>query len=932
MNKYMFSWKSFLTTLYIFIPLFLITSVALWIFCIFEVNKQKENIYTRTSHVINLQKTSIANNFKMIVNDLIFFANYSHVKEMLNNNNLQNSELQKDLSLFSRGAKIYDQIRILDSSGMEKIRINYNKANGIEIVKEDKLQNKKNRYYFTDTYCLNEGEIFVSPLDLNIEHGKIEDPIKPMIRFGTPIFDNKGTKRGIIIFNYLAEYLINDIKELIKKSPGKFQMLNSDGYTIINNYSPEFEWTFMYPEKKDFSIKNNNMKLWDIFIKEEEKQFLYKKDLYTYSTIHPLFEGWKSSTGSSSAYSPSVATKEAKDYFWKILIVLPNEYFRTEFQRIIYRYISLTLLSFIVLIIFAFNLAKAIHKEKLALIELNKININLEQTVEKRTKELVITSKVFQSLVETTVDHFDQDFFDNLVEKLCTILKCDCAIVGKIGNSNCLNVISMNLNGNIINRSNYSIENFPFRKLIEERFSLYSEKAPISFPNDDFLKTLIPEGFVGISITNNDSEVIGVLCAISSKPLILPPNAEQTLKILSSRATAELERMEKENESKELSFMLQQSQKMEALGTLAGGIAHDFNNMLSVILGYTELAFDFIPSDSPLQKYIDNIMEAGYRAKDLVQQILSFSRQSNVSKKVIMPHLIIKEAVKMLQSTIPSSIKVNKNISPDCGNILADPTQLHQIIINLGTNAFHAMEETGGNLSITLQKANSLPSELEERAKNNNEKFIDIVCQDNGQGISEETIGKIFDPFFTTKEKGKGTGMGLSITYGIVKDFNGLITVDSIPGKGTTFHVYLPIVNMDLDKEIAESQNLSGNEKILYVDDEETVSNLAKELLESMGYSVTTANTGTDAINIFSKDPNYFDLIITDQIMPDFTGLTLSKRVLKIRSNVPIILCTGHSTLLNKETMEKHGIKGLISKPITKTIIAKSVRNVLNNI
>lgn len=932
MNKNLFLWRGFSTTLYIFIPLFLITSIVLWFFCILEINRQKDNIYSKASHTINLQKSSIANNFKMIVSDLLFFANYSHVKEMLDTNTLKSWELKNDLSLFSRGAKIYDQIRIIDSDGMEQIRINYSNKKGVEIVKNEKLQNKKDRYYFKDTYSLRKGEIFVSPLDLNIEHGEIEKPIKPMIRFGTPIFDSFGNKRGIIIFNYLAEHLITDVQKIIEASSGNFKMLNSDGYILIDNFPSDLEWGFMYPDKKDFTIKIQNNDLWNILIKDEEKQFLYKKDLYTYSTIHPLYEGWKSSTGSQFPYSPSIASKEAKEYFWKILIILPKEYFNIEFRGIMFRYIALNLLSFFILLIFAYHLANSIQKEKLALEKLNQINLNLEKTVQQRTSQLVTTSMIFQSLVETTVDHFGQDFFDNLVEKLCTILKCDCAIIGKITKTKTVDVISMNLKGNLINNYTYSLKDLLDADIAEQRFCYFPENASVSFPNNNDLQKIDIEGFVSISITNNKDEVIGILCAFSNKALYLPPNAEQTLKILSSRASAEIERTEKEDESKILLFMLQQSQKMEALGTLAGGIAHDFNNMLSVILGYTELASDNIPAESSLQNHLNSIMQAGYRAKDLVQQILSFSRQSQVSRKVIMPHLIIKEAVRMLQSTIPSTIKVEENISQDCGNILADPTQLHQIIINLGTNAYHAMEKEGGTLKITLNKAELLPLELKTRALKNKEEFIEITCQDSGYGINSDTISKIFDPFFTTKENGKGTGMGLSIIYGIVKDYNGLITVDSKLNTGTTFHVYLPIVKRNLDVEISDSTILSGNEKILFIDDEPTILKLAKDLLESLGYKVTTAEVSIDAINIFSDKPDYFDLVITDQIMPDLSGLNLAKKIIEIRSDIPIILCTGHGALLNKETIKNHGIRGLISKPITKTVIAKSIRDVLDSI
>ena len=384
-------------------------------------------------------------------------------------------------------------------------------------------------------------------------------------------------------------------------------------------------------------------------------------------------------------------------------------------------------------------------------------------------------------------------------------------------------------------------------------------------------------------------------------------------------------------ERKEMEAHLGQVQKMEAIGTLAVGIAHDFNNILGVIYGYTELANDNAPPDSDYAKDLEQVLIAANRAKDLVRQILAFSRQSTAERIPLRLQPLVKEVLKMLRSSIPTTIEIQDAIDPECGVVLADPTQVHQMVMNLCTNANQVMEETGGILKIELKKVffekgcKPLATDLASG------EYVELVVSDNGPGIGPGIIDKIFDPFFTTKEKDKGTGMGLSITHGIIASYGGAIAVESELGKGSVFHVYFPVSKQQV---VSENKNnieaLRGKEKVLFVDDEEILVQMGKVMLEQLGYTVTVRCSSVEALITFENNPEEFDIIITDQTMPEMTGAELATRMLQIRPDVPIILCTGYSTLIDEASAKTLGIREFVLKPLEKTSLANLIRKVLD--
>jgi PAS domain S-box-containing protein len=391
----------------------------------------------------------------------------------------------------------------------------------------------------------------------------------------------------------------------------------------------------------------------------------------------------------------------------------------------------------------------------------------------------------------------------------------------------------------------------------------------------------------------------------------------------------QLKSLEKERQHTET--QLRQAQKMEAIGTLAGGIAHDFNNILSAILGYAELALDDALNGRTSAQYIRQIIKAGGRARDLVQQILTFSRQTETEAKPIQVKPIVKEALKLLRASLPSTIEIRTDIQSEA-IVDADPIQIHQVIMNLCTNAGHAMRDSGGILEVKLindMLSRKFTSRYPDMTPG---PHLRIEVNDTGPGIAPEIMDKIFDPYFTTKEKGEGTGMGLAVVQGIIQGCNGALSVGSSPGKGASFKIYLPTIHTDEPAQVKLEQVIpGGNESILFVDDEPPLAELSKQLLERLGYKVTIRTSSIEALALFERQPEAFDLVITDMTMPQMTGDTLASKLMSVRPGTPVIICTGYSEKITQELLDRLNIKALIMKPIIRNELLIAVRRVLDD-
>jgi len=371
---------------------------------------------------------------------------------------------------------------------------------------------------------------------------------------------------------------------------------------------------------------------------------------------------------------------------------------------------------------------------------------------------------------------------------------------------------------------------------------------------------------------------------------------------------------------------LQQSQKMEALGAMAGGIAHDFNNILSGVLGYSELSLLVPGNPQKTEAYIREILKASERARDLISQILTFSRQTESELRQLVPKYIIKEAIKLLRASIPSTIEIQENIVSEA-TIVAEPIQIHQIIVNLCTNAVHAIGVKTGTISISLE---DMVVDREFAARHPGIEPGEHIClriSDSGCGIDPAVVEHIFEPFFTTKPQGEGTGLGLSVVHGIVNKLNGIITVYSDVGKGTAFTIILPVCASDTSEGVQQHKNIrGGTERILLIDDEKTVSDPLEIILGNLGYSVTTCSDGAVAVDLFAKDPKAFDIVITDYSMPHITGLELAEKIKSIRSDIPVIVHSGYLTRQITEMAASLGVFRLLLKPVNTYQLADAIR------
>ncbi len=396
------------------------------------------------------------------------------------------------------------------------------------------------------------------------------------------------------------------------------------------------------------------------------------------------------------------------------------------------------------------------------------------------------------------------------------------------------------------------------------------------------------------------------------------------------------ERKQAEAERARMERHFRQAQKMQALGTLAGGIAHDFNNMIFAILGFIRLALKQAPDESKIKEYLLQIQSAGMRASDLVRQILTFSRQTDKEMKPVNLCALFKEVGKMLRATLPATIELRLNVAQELEEgkdvIVGDPTQIHQVLMNLCTNAMHAMQNSGGILDMTLKPVSINPENAAHNPEHRVGQYLELAVSDTGHGIDPTIIEQIFDPFFTTKKPGEGTGMGLSVVHGIVQSHGGSIQVESAPGKGTTFHVLLPRKLEAADHTgNGEYSCPTGHEHILFVDDEPILVDMAYEMLTQLGYKVTALTSPHTALQRFMEDPNAFDVLITDQTMPYLTGTELARKLLAIRKNLPIILVTGYAETVTPEFVKNIGIKEFVMKPVVEDQLARIIRQVLES-
>ncbi len=416
-------------------------------------------------------------------------------------------------------------------------------------------------------------------------------------------------------------------------------------------------------------------------------------------------------------------------------------------------------------------------------------------------------------------------------------------------------------------------------------------------------------------------------CETSS--VMIPYNGRPAVLVIIRDIT---DRVEAEKEKARLQAQLYQAQRMEALGTLAGGISHDFNNILYGIIGYAEIAIHHqIAEGHPARLSLDEILKASGRAVDLVEQILTFSRKKPQERVKFQLTTVIKEALKLLRATIPATIEIKEKITTGSDFVLADPSEIHQVLMNLCTNANHAMRDKGGVLEICLGEKILTPPEVTFYPDLEPGPYLILTVNDTGHGMAAPIRERIFEPYFTTKPTGEGTGLGLSVVHGIVKSCGGTITVESEPGKGSSFKVFLPpIEEVNLQEPESLDSIPGGNERILFLDNEESLLKMGKQMLEGLGYKVFMETSSIKALEAFKSDPGKYDLVISDLTMPKMSGDKLAEELIRLRPDIPIILCTGYSELITEEKARKIGVRAFLTKPVAMRKMAKTVRMALD--
>jgi len=410
---------------------------------------------------------------------------------------------------------------------------------------------------------------------------------------------------------------------------------------------------------------------------------------------------------------------------------------------------------------------------------------------------------------------------------------------------------------------------------------------------------------------------------------IVGPNQEQML-LLSCEDITDQRRVEDALEQSEK--QLRHTQKMEAIGNLAGGIAHDFNNILGAILGYSELALTHAKKEPRLISYLEEVLTAGHRAKELVKQILAFSRQSDQGREAVDLNVIVQEALRMVRATLPTTIEIRSTLAMGSAVVFADPTQIHQVIMNLCANAEYSMREHGGLLSLTVTSIEVTENSTQEFPELKPGTYLQLTIQDSGQGMPDQVLERIFEPFFTTKCLGEGTGLGLAVVHGIIMGHGGHIDVSSVVGQGTTFTVLLPRLDVVIPARSANAMEWpQGTGKVLFVDDEEVLARWGEQILTHLGYTVVTKTNPHEAVELFHKQPDQFDVVVTDQTMPAMSGEAFAKALLEIRHDILIVLCTGFSHTMSAEKANQIGLKGFLMKPVNGAVLAKTLREVLQD-
>lgn len=548
--------------------------------------------------------------------------------------------------------------------------------------------------------------------------------------------------------------------------------------------------------------------------------------------------------------------------------------------------------------------------------------------------------ELVDAIIDATASRTGEAFFGAFARVLSRLFRCRYVFVCEHLDMPVTRVRTLAFcdRGELLDNVEYDVASGPCEETASGDMVFYPSQIQRIFPNDHDLVSMEAESYCGIPLFDQAQHLLGHLAIMDDRPMALNICNYPALGVFINRVAtelahrrAEIERRRAEEERFQLEVQLRQARKMEALGNLAGGVAHEFNNILASIFGYVEMARLELPAESSQVTHLDHVLIAATRAKELVQKILTFSRQSTTTREPVPMNQIVNETLELLQAAFPATIDLHVQVRDDAGSVMADRAQLQEVVMNLCTNAEYAMRRSGGRLHIALAATEADEGFAASHPPLKAGPCVCLTVQDTGLGIAPDMMERIYEPFFTTKPVGEGTGMGLAIVHGIVVDHGGAMSVTSRPGEGSTFQVYLPQVRPPARaKSIFEASIPHGEGHIMVVDDELLQAELLALQLKYLGYDVESVVSSQEALCRFRAAPDNYDLVITDQTMPEMTGEHLVKALHQIRPDLPVILLTGFSHLIDKDKARELGIDTFLMKPLTIEQIADAVHRVLD--
>lgn len=587
------------------------------------------------------------------------------------------------------------------------------------------------------------------------------------------------------------------------------------------------------------------------------------------------------------------------------------------------------------------SIERALEQVRLAC-ETRKYREMLESRVAEQTKELTIANERLRRVLESArkfigCSHVEKDGH-MILQEFSDHMKCAGATFYQVESDGLRLISALNLEKPPELEISFPLNTeCVFRRAIEAKNTTIVERC-VSFPQyNPKCPQYVEKSIAVFPLFDHQGEVVSLVALFDKRRIdgsFVPFNSQdrEIGAILASCAGEALRTATVVTALQTSEELVLKSQKRDAIGVLASGIAHDFNNILSAILGYTDLSLCSGTCSEEVKANLQQVQKAGKRARDLVLQILSLSRADSSSKESVELSAVILEALDFVRASVPSSIAISKRIESELGSVVASQDRIHQIVMNLCTNAAQAMGEAGGVVKVSYTKVADLLDEPFDLPELTGDEYVCLMVSDNGQGMREDFLEKIFDPYFTTKKPGEGTGLGLAVVQGIVSNLGGTVRVQSEYRRGSSFYVYLPLAEHEASAEprIHETTVVKGNERILFVDDEETLAEMAEQMLEHLGYRPNIFTSSTEALADFERDPHQYELVITDLTMPSMSGVELSERITALRPEIPVILHTGYSTKIDASEARAAGIQSFMIKPLSMAKLSRQVRDVLD--